>query len=131
MIDVVAAIMRNEEGKIFIARRRFGSMHGGKWEFPGGKVEAGESYQEALARELFEEFGIKTEVLDHFLTSTHQYGHVNIQLHSYFVKNLSSIIEMNEHEDLAWVTTEDFGAYDFVEADMQIVSALQKLVPRL
>ena len=66
MIDVVAAIIKNKDGKILIAKRNYKKSQGGLWEFPGGKIEPGETKEKALKREIDEEMNMKIEVLDEF-----------------------------------------------------------------
>lgn len=79
MIDVVAAVIESE-GKYLIARRAVHKAQGGKWEFPGGKVEENESFEDALAREFMEEFGVKLSVDGVLLTAQHNYPDIEINL---------------------------------------------------
>jgi len=80
---VVAAVVRRSDGHVLLAQRLPGGPHGGLWEFPGGKVEAGETPEEALAREIHEEMGVRVGVGGHLLSVEHTYPHISIRLMAY------------------------------------------------
>ena len=90
MIDVTAAIIKKDE-KYLIAKRRLGKSLGGKWEFPGGKLEDGETPENCLERELKEEFGITTKVGDLLATNVHDYGNFKIRLAGYITQYIISL----------------------------------------
>ena len=80
-ITVVAAIIRGEDGRICLSKRPDNKHQGGRWEFPGGKVEQGEALSEALARELEEELGMAGATSSPFMTIAHQYDDLHVTLH--------------------------------------------------
>lgn len=121
--QVTAAILE-KDGNILIAKRRKGRTLGGKWEFPGGKIEPGETPQGCLRRELKEEFGIETEVGDFFCSSLFQYSFIWIELLVYKVKYISGDFCVNEHDDAKWVNPDELNNYDFMDADKPVVRRL-------
>ena len=124
MKTVTAAIMR-VDGKILIAQRKKGDALEHKWEFPGGKMEPGETPEQCLARELMEEFGIQTRVKDFFASSIFAYQHIKIELLAYDVEYLSGQFQLHDHQEIRWVPPAELDMYDFSEADIPIASKLQ------
>lgn len=123
--QVTAAVIE-KDGKILIAQRRKGRTLGGRWEFPGGKVEPGETPEECLKRELKEEFDIESEVGEFIIASRFRYCLVPIELFAYRVKHLSGEYKINDHEEIAWVEPSRLGSYDFMPADKPIVNLLSR-----
>ncbi|MCX5666265.1 MAG: 8-oxo-dGTP diphosphatase MutT [Candidatus Omnitrophica bacterium] len=123
--QVTAAVIE-KDGKILIAQRLKGSTLGGRWEFPGGKIEPGETAEECLKRELKEEFDIESEVGDFFIASRFRYCLVPIELLAYRVKHLSGDFKVNEHDQIRWVSPSELNSYDFMPADKPIVKILLK-----
>lgn len=103
IIDVVAAILE-QNGQILLAQRGTGSDQAGQWEFPGGKVETGESQPEALARELDEELGICARIGDYVGSNQWQQGERIIRLHAWQVTEFSGELQQRCHSALVWVT---------------------------
>lgn len=97
IIKVTAAIIE-KNSKILIAQRKVGSNLGGRWEFPGGKLEAGETPEHCLKRELREELGIESNIGPFFCTSEFDYKHMSINLLVYNVDYVSGEIVCNDHE---------------------------------
>jgi len=122
-IDVTAAIIE-EKGRILIAQRKQDSHMGGKWEFPGGKIESGETPQACLKRELKEELGVDCIVGDFFCESTFDYGDRIIHLMTYKAQILSGTPVANVHAQLTWVKAADLSKYPMPEADKPIVEKL-------
>lgn len=120
----VTAAVIEKEGKILIARRRRGSHLEGKWEFPGGKMEPGETPEECLRRELREEFGVEAEVGEFICSSPYDYGHIFIELLAYRVKRVEGGFSLNSHAEIRWVDKKELSAFDLAEADRPIVDAL-------
>lgn len=125
MKEVTAAIiMRN--GKVFIARRAPKEKFAGGWEFPGGKMEAQETPENCLRRELFEELGIETIVGEFFVESIYSYPQGEIRLLAYFVKLVSEKFTMYVHDDFQWVSPKDLLNYQLLPADIPIAEKLIK-----
>jgi mutator protein MutT len=123
-IDVVAAIIRKDD-EILITQR-LDNVHLARfWEFPGGKVEAGESFEVALQREIQEELGIKIRVKDEFLTLDHDYPAKSVRLHFFNCTVLQGDPKAIDVADLRWVTPHDIGNYQFPPADAELISKLR------
>ena len=114
-IEVVAAIIRKED-KIFATQRGYGDFKDW-WEFPGGKVEAGETPEEALVREIKEE--LSTEIsIDKFLyTVEYDYPNFHLTMHCYICSLLSEAMHLNEHEAARWLKKEDIYTVNWLPAD--------------
>ncbi len=126
IIDVIAAIICKEE-TCLIARRAAGTHLAGLWEFPGGKLERGESHSECLAREILEELHLKISVGDYFHTSEHDYEGKVVRLHTYFADIQEGEIQLDSHDQVAWVSTSEFGDYEFAPADIPIIQRLREI----
>ena len=120
----VAAAIIEKDSKILIAKRRKTDTLGGKWEFPGGKVEPGETPEACLRRELKEEFGVDTEIGEFFTSTRFIYYLVPIDLLSYHVRHLSGEFKTHDHDEIAWVSADKLQEYDLVKADRPIARAL-------
>ena len=123
LVMVVAAVIE-KDGKVLIARRRKGDKLAGKWEFPGGKIEPGESPEAALRRELLEELGIEAEIGEHFCTSRYDYPHLSVELITYNVRAFSGAILPHVHDRVRWVLPKELCRYDFPEANHEIIRRL-------
>ena len=122
-IDVVAAIIKNENTYLIVQRNRDKYL-GLKWEFPGGKVEPNESFQEALLREIHEELNIDINIHEKLAEEKYKDSEINIVLHYFLCSIKDGTIKLNEHEAMSWVDKKDFGKYDFVEGDGNIMSLI-------
>ncbi len=122
-ITVTAAVLE-KEGRVLIARRKRGDRLADKWEFPGGKIEEGESPEVCLRRELNEEFGIDVAVGGFVGRSSHRYPHGEIDLLAYRVTHLSGSFHLHDHEEIRWVLPDDLLSHDFSAADIPIVKRL-------
>jgi 8-oxo-dGTP diphosphatase len=120
----VAAGVLVEEGRVLIAQRRAERREGLKWEFPGGKLERGETAAQCLVRELAEELGIQTHVVGSLLTTVHTYPWGTIELMALRVARLTGEPMPRDHAALHWVAPAELASYDFAEADLAIVRAL-------
>ncbi len=125
---IVTAAVVEAEGKVLIARRRSGGMQAGKWEFPGGKLEPGETPEECLARELLEEFGIEAEIGEFVGSSVYRYDHGAIELLAYRVARVSGEFTLHDHDEIRWVRPAQLNAFDFAPADWPIVRRLMEQV---
>ena len=123
-IKVTAAIII-EDQKVLITQRATYDEWGGKWEFPGGKIEAGETPEACLQRELREELGIIADVHDLYAVSNHAYPHFTIELLAYRVTIQSGQITLHDHKDYRWVSIGDLCKFDFSDADKPIVEKLR------
>nr|WP_232034904.1 (deoxy)nucleoside triphosphate pyrophosphohydrolase [Desulfovibrio ferrophilus] len=122
-VDVVAAVIWR--GRKFLAVcRPEGKPQAGFWEFPGGKVEPGESREDALARELNEELGLTPTTWAYWREKYHTYEHIRVRLHFYHVYQFAGRATAREEQGLAWLNAEEAGQYPFLEADTEIVAAL-------
>ena len=110
---------------IFIAKRHDEQHQGGKWEFPGGKVEAGETVTQALARELNEEVGIEVKSSTPFLEIHHDYPDKSVHLDIHVVEEFDGQARHLEGQDHKWVTISDLNNYEFPAANVVIIEKLQ------
>ncbi|CAI1541254.1 pyrimidine (deoxy)nucleoside triphosphate diphosphatase [Serratia liquefaciens] len=122
IIDVVAAIIE-KNGKILLAQRDADSDQAGLWEFPGGKVEVGESQPQALARELDEELGIVASVGNYVASNTWQQTERVIRLHAWRVEAFSGELQNRCHADFVWITPEQAFDYPLAPADVPLLMA--------
>jgi len=122
-IRVVAGIAVSGR-KVFIARRSADKSLGGMWEFPGGKVESGETDEIALAREINEEFGKAILIGEKFTETIHTDAEKTIKLISYFMAFVEFPKESNSHDQIKWSTIEDLTKYEFCPADVEVVAKL-------
>ena len=118
-IKVVAGVII-KGNKILIARRKKGKSLEIMWEYPGGKVEENESEKESLKRELLEEFCIDTEIKQYLTESFHDYGSFKINLRAYLVTHIPGDFQLIDHDQVEWVTKEEFLNYNFAPADLPI-----------
>ncbi len=125
MITVLCGIISNSDGKIFIARRKPGKSMAGKWEFPGGKLEEGESEESCLKRELLEELGMKVEVREKLGHNEHQYPTFSIRLIAYQCTFVEASYELTDHDTYEWVKKEELMSYDLAEADVPLISLVK------
>lgn len=121
MINVLCGIITNSEGKIFLARRKPGKSLAGKWEFPGGKLEEGESEPECLKRELLEEIGMEVIVHDRLGENVHQNPTLQIRLIAYRCSLVNATYELTDHDTYAWVKPKELLNYELAEADVPLV----------
>ncbi|MEK5142612.1 NUDIX domain-containing protein [Paenibacillus sp. FSL M7-0134] len=122
---IVTAALIVDRGKILIAKRGKGMKLEGKWEFPGGKLEAGESFEECLKREIYEELGMHIDVIHHFDNSIYKYSDGVIKLIAYWAKWSGGEIVVNEHSEIKWIDFADLGLYDFSPADIPFIGSLR------
>jgi 8-oxo-dGTP diphosphatase len=113
--------------KLFVARRRQGGDLGGKWEFPGGKVRAGESHSDTLKREYIEELSVPIEVGEKIGEAQFLHGNTRFFLSALRVVLQSDEISLKEHSEYRWVTIEELERLDFADSDRRIFPALEKL----
>ena len=118
-LKVVAAVI-SQEDKILIARRKKGKHLELKWEYPGGKLENDEKEDDALKRELKEEFSIEASIGKYLTESFYEYDSININLKAYLVDSFSGDFKLADHDKIEWIKIEDTKKYDFAPADIPI-----------
>ena len=124
-IDVVAGVIRREDGRVLITQRLADDTLGGYWEFPGGKVDPGEELRAALRRELLEEIGVETEIGEELQRVVHAYPDRDVRLHFFAVRILCGEPRVIEVADLRWVTLDELMDYQFPEADLPLLKQLR------
>ncbi|WP_290796272.1 (deoxy)nucleoside triphosphate pyrophosphohydrolase [Flavihumibacter sp. UBA7668] len=124
-IEVVAAIIKHGN-EILCTQRPENKLQyiSKKFEFPGGKIEAGETKEEALIRELSEELNLTTVINSPFITVVHEYPDFEITMHSFICEVDSKNITLTEHIDSKWMTLENIESLDWAAADIPIVNKL-------
>jgi 8-oxo-dGTP diphosphatase len=127
-LHVAVGVILNDSGKILITKRAPGSHQGGLWEFPGGKVESGESLEQALSRELLEELGVVVGRTSPLLQVEHDYGDKAVLLDVCIVWNFSGRARGQEGQAMAWVVLADLASYEFPVANKPIILAITALL---
>ena len=125
-IEVVAAIII-KDGKLFATQRGYGDFKDG-WEFPGGKMEAGETMQQALARELREELELDVEVGELIKTIKYDYPKFHLTMHCLRVTKLNNEPKLLEHESARWLTKDEVDGVDWLPADLEIIDIVKDLM---
>ena len=122
-IEVVAAIIRKGD-KIFATQRGYGEWKDW-WEFPGGKIEAGETPEEALKREIQEELSTEISVDIFLCTVEYDYPAFHLTMHCYLCSLLTEALHLNEHEAAKWLTMEELNSVKWLPADMEVVEKME------
>ena len=126
VVKVVAAVIERD-GRIFVTQRGYGEFKD-QWEFPGGKIEVGETPEQALVREIHEELGATIAVHDHICTVTHNYAAFSITLHAYVCSLASEELTVREHVAADWLCVQDLNSKDWAEADKIIVKTISNIL---
>ena len=126
-IEVVAAIIHDNKGRIFVTQRGYGEWKDW-WEFPGGKIEAGEAPEEALQREIWEE--LETRIVVERLAETVEwdYPQFHLTMHCYLCHVESGHLELKEHEAAKWLNKDELESVNWLPADWEVVKHLLKMV---
>ena len=121
-VEVVCALIQNENGKIFCCQRGPGRALEGKWEFPGGKIEPNETQEQAIFREIKEELKSKIEVIKYIGVSNYDYTELekpfSITMYAYLCKLISGNLELTEHISSKWCSVDEMMQMDFATADI-------------
>ena len=125
-MEVVAALIW-EKDRFMICQRPAHKARGLLWEFVGGKVEAGETKEEALVRECREELGVRISVGDLFMDVTHEYPDVTVHLTLFNATVAEGIPQKLEHNDIRWITPAEIPDYDFCPADVEILTEITRV----
>ena len=120
----VTAGIIEREGLVLIARRKPGRHMAGKWEFPGGKIEKGESPEESLARELQEELDVRARIGELLCCASWEGDGVSLELMVYRVEGFEGTPALREHEEMRWVAPRDLHSYDLADSDRQVAETL-------
>jgi 8-oxo-dGTP diphosphatase len=124
MIDVVAAVIK-KKNLYFIAQRNRNKHFAYFWEFPGGKVDNQETFENALKREIKEELSINIRVLNHIASERHKDDKIDVEVHYFLCESLNKIIFLSEHEDMEWVQKNDLLKYIMAPGDSKIIKYLE------
>lgn len=122
-IEVVAAIIE-KEGRIFATQRGYGDYKDW-WEFPGGKIEPGESQEHALVREIQEELKADISVGEHLCTVEYDYPEFHLRMHCYICKLLSREVTLVEHEAAKWLALDELDSVKWLPADIEVIEKLR------
>lgn len=123
-IQVVAAVLKDTQGRVLINQRPAGKPWAGYWEFPGGKIEAGETPFDALRRELEEELGLEIQSARSWMRLLHDYPERRVELDVWQVQRFSGVPVSREHQVFAWVRPDELSGWKLLPADPPIVKAL-------
>ena len=122
-IEVVAAII-HRDGAYFATQRGYGEFEG-IWEFPGGKIESGESREVALKREIQEELGVDIVIEDLICTTEYDYPSFHLTMHCYLCNIASGEIELREHKSARWLTAETLDSVEWLPADKEAIENIK------
>ena len=125
MVEVVAALIW-EQNKFMICQRPAHKARGLLWEFVGGKVEKGETKEQALIRECKEELDITLSVGAVFMDVFHEYPDLSVHLTLFHASIAEGVPKKSEHEDIRWITPQEIPQYDFCPADIEILKKIQQ-----
>ena len=125
MINVVAAVIKDENEKILITQRNLKKAQGGLWEFPGGKIEPNETRENAIVREIKEELDIDIEVKSYLSEKVFNYPEKDINLIALECKKINGEIRLLEHEDYKWVSKNELDNFEFAPADLFIIERIK------
>ena len=125
-IEVVAAIIKRDD-EIFATQRGYGDFKGG-WEFPGGKIEQGESHEKALVREIQEELNVTVEVGELLHTVEYDYPAFHLTMHCFVCKVASGDIQLNEHQAAKWLKKEMLDSVGWLPADVEVVEKVRGIL---
>lgn len=128
-VEVVCAVIRNDKNEIFCCKRGPGRALEGFWEFPGGKVEANESHEDTIVREIKEELKSEIEPIRYIGVSNHEYIDLehpfSITMYAYECRLIKGELELTEHTEKKWVNVKDLKMINFAAADLPIVEMIK------
>ncbi|MBO7128738.1 MAG: (deoxy)nucleoside triphosphate pyrophosphohydrolase [Prevotella sp.] len=126
-IEVVAAIIHDDEGRIFATQRGYGEWKDW-WEFPGGKMEAGETPQEALVREIREELSTEISVDEFLCTVESDYPKFHLTMHCYLCSLVTKALHLNEHEAAKWLAKDELDSVKWLPVDVKVVDEIKRMM---
>lgn len=125
-MTVAIGLVRGAGGDVLLSRRKPGDTHAGRWEFPGGKLRAGEDAASALKRELREELSLEVTAARHCFTAWHDYGGYAVRLEVFAVERYQGRARGAEGQELRWVRPEELAAVDLLEGSRPVAEFLQR-----
>ncbi len=125
-IEVTAAVI-HDEGKILATQRGYGDFKGG-WEFPGGKIQPGESAEEAIVREIQEELQVCIRPEKLLTTVEYDYETFHLTMHCFLASIIKGEIQLIEHEAMRWLTSDQLESVDWLPADIAVVAQLKRIL---
>lgn len=126
-IHVAAGILRDREGRVLLAERQNDCPFAGMWEFPGGKVDDGESREAALTRELAEELGIEINRFEYFMSLEHDYADRRVFIEFFLVTDWRHTVRSVLGQGLRWVSIDELPMQALLPANVAVVDALRRL----
>lgn len=123
-IEVVAAVII-DNNKVFATQRGYGQLKD-RWEFPGGKVETGESLEDALMREIKEELDTLINVDEYLCTVDYDYPEFHLRMHCYYCSVIKGCLALKEHEAAKWLGPEELWDVDWLPADIEVIKVLKE-----
>ena len=126
-IKVVAAIIHDDEGRVFATQRGYGEWQD-FWEFPGGKMELGESPEDALKREIWEELETQIVIEDLVKTIEYDYPAFHLTMHCFWCQIESGNLTLKEHESARWLNEEELESVDWLPADREVLQEIKHLI---
>ncbi|MCL1125777.1 8-oxo-dGTP diphosphatase MutT [Shewanella surugensis] len=127
-IHVAVGVIINEQEQVLVAKRHAHLHQGGKWEFPGGKVEPDETVSQALTRELKEEVDLDINQTSPLMEISHDYPDKQVKLDIHWVKDFTGIAVGLEGQEITWVAKHDLNNYDFPEANKPIINKILEAI---
>ena len=128
-IEVVAAIICDDNNRVFATQRGYGDYKDW-WEFPGGKMEAGETPEEALRREIMEELTTAISVDEFLCTVEYPYPDFHLTMHCYWCHVESGLLELKEHEAAKWLAKDEMESVEWLPADWQIIELIKECLSK-
>ena len=125
-IEVVAAIIQDEEGRVLATQRGYGEYEGW-WEFPGGKIEPGESHTTALVREIWEELSVMIIPDEWLCTVEYDYPNFHLTMHCALCHIVQGRVQLNEHASAKWLAKEELDSVNWLPADVEVVRKIYDL----
>ena len=127
-VEVLAAVIIKDQKILCVQRGTHKYPYlANKWEFPGGKMEEGESQEQTIRREIKEELSMEIQPIKHLLSHTHHYPDFSIELHTWLCEPLSEELQLNEHQAFVWLDSQDLKELDWAEADVPVLEGFNYL----
>lgn len=125
--QIGVAVIWNQSGQILIDKRKVGGAMGGLWEFPGGKIEVGETVADCITREIREELAIEITVGEHLVSIEHTYSTFQITLIVHHCQHISGVPQPIESDEIRWVEVGELTQYEFPAANVAIINAIKAM----